>query len=239
MANNEKLVGIMFDVTDDGPCEPVIACIEPGYKSIQHALGDRLFDVIGLPCQVVPDWQEVDLFVDDEGLIDGALANRYLRYHRSLGPIDVNQVIHGRFLALGCDTRTGETTSLPREAIRDVLEMVKDKAPAPELALIGFSAERTPDFILDAQAASLAKAYDEAHAAPSPATADEVRRRNARQLEKGNDLDRDGVVEVAEGDERHPGVVDETALRKEMEDAVATNEADRKANALVRDERER
>ena len=72
-------------------------------EALEESLGCNNFDVVGLE-------DDIDLYVDDEGALNGSRLN--LRATIIAHLLGTPAVLHGRAVALGCDPNTGESISL-------------------------------------------------------------------------------------------------------------------------------
>ncbi len=92
-------------------------------ESLHESIGCQNFDVVGL-------FGGIDVFVDDEGAINGSPLNLFLTIiaHTLGSPA----VLFGNGVALSVDEKTGESTSLSTVQINMLLRTLKAK-PAPEV----------------------------------------------------------------------------------------------------------
>ncbi|KFF58415.1 hypothetical protein JF66_18720, partial [Cryobacterium sp. MLB-32] len=91
--------------------------------SIQNAIGCNNFDVVSLE-------DDIDLFVDDEGAINGSPLNLGLTIiAHALG---TPAVLFGNAIALRCDPNTGDSRSLTVEQLHRLTQAIETK-PGPEV----------------------------------------------------------------------------------------------------------
>ena len=88
---------------------------------LHHAIGCRTFDVVNLD-------HDIDLFVDDEGLINGSGLNLVLTVivHALGKPVP----IFGDAVALGVDYDTGDSRSLTRQQKAHIIDVLATTPPA-------------------------------------------------------------------------------------------------------------
>ena len=72
-------------------------------EALDESIRCNNFDVVGLE-------DDIDLYVDDEGALNGSRLN--LRATIIAHLLGTPAVLHGRAVALGCDPNTGESISL-------------------------------------------------------------------------------------------------------------------------------
>jgi len=91
--------------------------------ALQRAIGCNNFDVVSLE-------DDIDLFVDDEGAINGSPLNLALTIvAHSLG---TPAVLFGNAVALRCDPDTGDSISLTVAQLRRITDAIETK-PGPDL----------------------------------------------------------------------------------------------------------
>jgi len=91
--------------------------------SLQQGIACETFDVVRLN-------YDIDLFVDDEGAINGSPLNLALTIiAHTLG---TPAVLFGNAIALGCDPSTGESRSLSDTQVRRLTAAITNK-PSPQL----------------------------------------------------------------------------------------------------------
>ncbi|MDJ0379085.1 DUF3846 domain-containing protein [Cryobacterium sp. PH31-L1] len=91
--------------------------------SLQQSIACDTFDVVRLD-------HDIDLFVDDEGAINGSPLNLALTIiAHALG---TPAVLFGNAIALGCDPNTGDSLSLTAEQVVRLTAAIASK-PSPEL----------------------------------------------------------------------------------------------------------
>ena len=91
--------------------------------SLQNSIGCRTFDVVSLE-------HDIDLFVDDEGAINGSPLNLALTIIAHV--LGTPAVLFGNAIALRCDPDTGDSLSLTTEQIHRLSQAITSK-PTPEL----------------------------------------------------------------------------------------------------------
>ncbi len=91
--------------------------------ALQQGIGCRNFDVLSLP-------DDIDLYVDDEGAINGSPLNLPLTIiAHTLG---TPAVLFGTAIALGCNPHTGDSTSLTDHQLHQ-LTTAASSTPTPDV----------------------------------------------------------------------------------------------------------